>query len=108
MQKRILLQLLQGQALRLSSGRAMISAACLSRANPPAGASGKHSYTIRFDENAIAIDVLCNKRAFYVKKPEKHKGQWTWNSFDSISACLKDLLRRCREDVSRPTVRELS
>ena len=76
--------------------------------HPPAGASGKHSYTIRFDENAIAIDVLCNKRAFYVKKPEKHKGQWTWNSFDSISACLKDLLRRCREDVSRPTVRELS
>ena len=36
--------------------------------HPPDGATGKRSYTIRFDDNRISIDVLRRQRAFFCKE----------------------------------------
>ncbi|CAE7281739.1 unnamed protein product [Symbiodinium sp. CCMP2592] len=53
-------------------------------AQPPADASGKHSYTVRLPDG-IAIDVLVRNKAFWIKKPTECRSQYSWSQYDNLA-----------------------
>ena len=64
---------------------------------PPPEAKGKHSYTLRLDDEQICLDILIRNRAIWVKKPEGCKGQYSFRQYDSISSCFAECLKDCRK-----------
>ena len=70
---------------------------------PPPEAKGKHSYTLRLDDEQICLDILIRNRAIWVKKPEGCKGQYSFRQYDSISSCFAECLKDCRKFLKDQT-----
>lgn len=70
---------------------------------PPPEAKGKHSYTLRLDDEQICLDILIRNRAIWVKKPEGCKGQYSFRQYDSISSCFAECLKDCRKFLKDET-----
>lgn len=59
-------------------------------AMPPDDAPGNHSYSVKVLSNTglqLSVDALLRHEAFYIKKPEQCKGQYSWKKWGSISEC---------------------
>ena len=72
----------QGRGMATTSARSQSHSCHLQRPR------GKHSYTLRLDDEQICLDILIRNRAIWVKKPEGCKGQYSFRQYDSISSLL--------------------
>ena len=51
---------------------------------PSVDSKGKHSFTVKREEGKISVDILLRPGAFWVKKPEQCKGQYSWARYSSV------------------------
>lgn len=57
---------------------------------------GKHSFAIRLPNDEGVIDVLMRNRTFWIKKPDKAKGNFAWNKYGSVSAAWEAAKAACK------------
>ena len=70
-------------------------------AQPPEGCKGQHSYTVKLDDGAISIDVLCRSKGFFVKKPEKCRAQFSWSLYDKPADAWYACVGACRDHLAK-------
>ena len=70
-------------------------------AQPPEGCKGQHSYTVKLDDGAISIDVLCRSNGFFVKKPEKCRAQFSWSLYDKPADAWYACVGACRDHLAK-------
>ena len=69
-------------------------------AQPPEGCKRQHSYTVKLDDGAISIDVLCRSKGFFVKKPEKCRVQFSWSLYDKPADAWYACVGACEADLN--------
>ena len=70
-------------------------------AQPPEGCKGQHSYTVKLDDGAICIDVLCTSKGFFVKKPEKCRVQFSGSLYDKPADAWYACVGACRDHLAK-------
>ena len=63
---------------------------------PSVDSKGKHSFTVKREEGKISLDILLRQGAFWVKKPEQCKGQYSSARYSSVHEAWDALLHDCR------------
>ena len=69
---------------------------------PSVDSKGKHSFTVKREEGKISVDILLRQGAFWVKKPEQCKGQYSWARYSSVHEAWDALLHDCRACLGMP------